>query len=121
MYSTEEIFKRLNRSRFRSSFHLNADDISYCKERGSQTIEEHATAFINEKIKPAFPKNDGKQTPTKGHPVFKAMHACACCCRGCLNKWYQVPKGVDLPEQDCERIVSLLMSWISKELTGRDS
>ena len=25
--------------------------------------------------------------------MFIAQHACACCCRGCLNKWYRVPQG----------------------------
>lgn len=28
---------------------------------------------------PAFIQNDGKQTPTKGHPVFVAQHATATC------------------------------------------
>ena len=23
--------------------------------------------------------------------VFVAQHATACCCRGCLEKWYRVP------------------------------
>ena len=34
----------------------------------------------------------------KGHPVFKAQHACGCCCRGCLEKWYRVKKGCGLTE-----------------------
>ena len=29
---------------------------------------------------PAFIHNDGKQTQTKGHPVFVAQHATATCC-----------------------------------------
>ena len=29
----------------------------------------------------------------KGHPVFIAQHATACCCRSCLEKWHNVPAG----------------------------
>ena len=38
---------------------------------------------------PAFIPNDGKQTPTKGHPVFVAQHATATCCRECIRKWHK--------------------------------
>ena len=51
---------------------------------------------------------------TKGDPVFKAMHATACCCRGCLNKWYRVPLHRELTESEQQRIVNLLMAWINK-------
>jgi hypothetical protein len=34
----------------------------------------------------------------RGHPVFIAQHACACCCRGCLEKWYRIPRGIPLTE-----------------------
>ena len=65
---------------------------------------------------PAEIPNDGKQTPMRGHPVFIAQHACACCCRGCLNKWYRVPKGKQLSAADQQKIVNLLMAWIEREV-----
>ena len=55
-------------------------------------------------------------TPMRGHPVFIAQHACACCCRGCLHKWYHVPVGRELTENEQERIVKLLMAWIERQL-----
>ena len=70
---------------------------------------------MRQKLAPAEPVNDGKQTPMSGHPVFKAMHATACCCRGCLNKWYRVPQGRELTEDEQRRIVNLLMAWIEEE------
>ena len=42
---------------------------------------------------PAFIHNDGKQTPTKGHPVFVAQHATATCCRECIRKWHKIQPG----------------------------
>ncbi|MDD6463374.1 MAG: DUF4186 family protein, partial [Clostridiaceae bacterium] len=52
-------------------------------------------------------------------PVFVAQHACACCCRGCLNKWYRVPQGRALTEDEQDRIVRLLMRWIEREYFGK--
>jgi exodeoxyribonuclease V alpha subunit len=80
------------------------------------TIRQHAYDFVRTRLAPAMPENDGKQTPMKGHPVFKAQHACACCCRGCLEKWYRVPKGTELTEVQQEKIVNLLMAWIEEEM-----
>ena len=40
-------------------------------------IRKHAFDFITARIASESPKNDGKQTPMKGHPVFVAQHATA--------------------------------------------
>lgn len=112
---TEALYK-LSRSKFRSSFHLKEKDKEYVRNKGMDVIRSHACDFVREKLAPAHPKNDGKQTPMKGHPVFIAQHACACCCRGCLNKWYRVPLDVPLTDIQQEKIVNLLMSWIEKEM-----
>ena len=60
-----------------------------------------------------------KQTPMHGHPVFLAQHACACCCRGCLSKWYHVPKGIELNDRQQEQIVNLLMAWIEHQMRDK--
>ncbi len=106
---------KLKRSKFRSSFRLNYEDVEYINQKGMDTIESHARDFIKKRLAPAYIENDGSQTPTKGHPVFKAQHGCACCCRSCLNKWYKVPKGVELTEIQQEKIVKLLISWIKEQ------
>ena len=116
MQTIDEALEKLSRSKFRSSFHLNEKDKAYIKDKGMETIRSHAVDFIRARLAPAVIPNDGKQTPMKGHPVFKAQHACACCCRGCLNKWYKVPKDKELSESQQEKIVNLLMAWIEKEM-----
>lgn len=78
-------------------------------------IKEHAYDFITKRLAPKDIPNDGKQTPMKGHPVFIAQHACACCCRSCLEKWHKIPKDRDLTEKEINYIVNLLMLWIKKE------
>ena len=106
----------LSKSKFRSSFHLNNKMKEYTKEKGLEKIKSDAYDFINKRLAPASIPNDGKQTPMRQvHPVFIAQHACACCCRGCLEKWYKIPKGKELTKADVDNIVIILMEWIKRE------
>lgn len=116
MQTVNDALKKLENSKFRSSFHLSKKDIEYISEKGIDTIRAHASDIIKKRLSPAVINNDGRQTPMKGHPVFIAQHACACCCRGCLNKWYKVPQNKELSESQQEKIVNLLMAWIEKEI-----
>lgn len=105
----------LSKSKFRSSFHLRKYMIEYIDEKGMETIKNHAYDFVREKLAPSNPKNDGKQTPMKGHPVFVAQHATGTCCRGCLEKWHSIPKGRDLTNNEINYIVTIIISWIKME------
>lgn len=116
MSDTRQILERLSRSRFRSSFHLKQKDIAYIREKGMDTIMKHSDDFIRARLAPAYIENDGKQTPMKGHPVFLAQHGTACCCRGCLNKWYGIEKGRPLSETEIRNINKIIEAWILKEL-----
>ncbi len=111
-----QLFKRLDMSKFRSSFHLHNTERDYFNSHGEDTIYQHACDFIKERLAPAEPANDGKQTPMKGHPVFIAQHATACCCRGCLKKWHHIPEHRPLTEEEQERVVGILMAWINRDL-----
>ncbi len=113
----EKVLYQLDKSKFRSRFHLKEKEIDYIKEKGMKVIEEHAHDFVRKRLAPATILNDGKQTPMRGHPVFIAQHATATCCRGCLFKWYRIPKNIELTEEQQNYIVSLIMLWISKELS----
>ena len=107
-------FARLARSRFRSRFRLSEADRRYIAEKGMETIRRHAEDFVRTRLAPANPPNDGKQTPMRGHPVFVAQHATATCCRGCLEKWWKVPRGIEIPESRQRGIVDFLMAWIER-------
>lgn len=115
MQTIDEALAKLQKSKFRSGFHLTKKDIDYINEKGLDVIRTHAADFVTKRLAPAEIPNDGKQTPMRGHPVFVAQHACACCCRGCLNKWYRVPQGRALTRAEQQKTVNLLMAWIEKE------
>ena len=110
MQTIEQALEKLEKSTFRSRFHLTKAERTYLDEKGMDTIRRHAEDFVKQKLSPAEPLKDGKQTPMHGHPVFKAMHATACCCRNCLNKWYKVPLHRELTLSEQQRIVNLLMA-----------
>ncbi len=112
----EEAFARLGKSAFRSRFKLTAEDRAYIERVGLETIRRHAEDFVRLKLAPAVPENDGRQTPMRGHPVFKAMHGSAMCCRGCMEKWWKVPRGVPLTELQQRKTVDFLMAWVERKL-----
>lgn len=111
-----EALDRLQRSSFRAKFHLSEKDKAFVREKGIGIVRLHAEDFISKRLAPSDIPNDGKQTPMRGHPVFVAQHACACCCRGCLEKWYGIPKGTELSQEVQQGIVKLLMAWIKEEM-----
>ena len=111
----------LKKSKFRSRFKLTDKDCQYIQTKGIDIIRSHAIDFITSRLASAHPKNDGKQTPMRGHPVFIAQHATATCCRGCLWKWHRIEKGRPLTEGEIGFVVELVMGWIAVWLPSTDS
>ena len=114
----EDLFERLSQSKFRSGFHLKEKDKKYVLDKGGDKIREHAKDFVSQRLAPAVIPNDGKQTPMKGHPIFIAQHATACCCRGCLEKWHHFPRGKELTEEQQDYVVDVLMEWVGRQMKG---
>lgn len=115
-YDLRGLFERLSKSPFRSKFHLSTKDKAYIEAKGMETIRRHAADFVAKRLAPAVIPNDGKQTPMRGHPVFLAQHATACCCRGCFAKWHHIPAGRTLSAEEQRYAVSVLMEWIRREM-----
>ncbi len=116
MRDLETLFASLAKSAFRSKFHLSEKDRAYMREKGLATVISHARDFVGKRLATAQPKNDGKQTPFRGHPVFIAQHATACCCRGCLEKWHGIATGMPLTSEQENYIVKVLERWLNSEM-----
>lgn len=110
------LFQRLGQSEFRSSFSLKSNDRHYVREKGMDVVRRHAQDFIDKRLAPAEPANDGRQTPMRGHPVFVAQHATATCCRGCLAKWHGIAEGAALSETEQAYLVDVIMEWITRQM-----
>jgi len=113
MRDLDTLFKALGQSSFRSRFKLGPREQAYLDMKGLATILEHGDAFVRERLAPAKPKNDGKQTPMRNHPVFVAQHATATCCRKCLAKWHGIEQGKELSENEIEYILQVISYWLA--------
>ncbi len=112
----EALFVRLQKSKFRSSFKLKKKELNYFHDKGLPVILGHGRDFINSRLAPANPPNDGKQTPFGKHPVFVAQHATATCCRGCLQKWHKIPKNRELISEEIDYVLDVIEYWLKNEV-----
>ena len=115
MRDLEELFAALGESQFRGGFKLRGKELAYLRSKGLSVVLEHASDFIDKRLAPAHPANDGKQTPTRNHPAFVAQHATATCCRGCLQKWHHIPKGRALDASEKRHVLSVLERWLTEQ------
>ena len=74
----EQLKLRLAQSKFRSRFRLKKPELKIIAERGLEEVAHQCRCFLETRLSPAFPPNDGKQTPMRGHPCFIAQHDKEC-------------------------------------------
>jgi hypothetical protein len=108
--------ERLSRQAFRRRFHLRGRDRGLAQLHGPGRLRQHAREIVGKRVAPAEPYKDGKQTPYRGHPVFVAQHATATCCRTCLQRWHEIPKGRDLSADELDYAVEVIARWVAREL-----
>lgn len=114
----DNIFDRLSHSKFRSSFYLNNKDKEYIAKRDWDIIRKNTADIISKRLAPADIPNDGRQTPMRHgiFPPFIAQHATGCCCRGCFEKWHNIPKGRQLSEDEQQYAVDVIMEWLKRHV-----
>jgi hypothetical protein len=115
MPSADAIVAGLSGSPFRSRFRLGPKERVYLAQKGLAQVLAHGRDFIEQRLAPAEPKNDGKQTPFRGHPVFVAQHATATCCRSCLAKWHGIAEGQALTDDEIAHVLSVIERWIREQ------
>ena len=93
---------------------LDDRDIYIIKNQGIADVKKQAEDIITNKLK-YQPENDGKQTPTAGNPIYKAMHACNVHSRKSLSRTYRMPAGRELTSKQIETITNLVTRWIARE------
>ena len=116
MRDIDHLFAALRGSTFRQRFRLGPRERAYVDEKGLPTVLDHAAELIAQRLAPAEPRNDGRQTPFRGHPVFVAQHATATCCRGCLAKWHHIEAGRALTDEEQAHVVAVIARWIRRQL-----
>ncbi len=97
---------------FRAKFRLRGRDRAIVDLKGLATVRKHAHELIEKRLAPAEPRNDGRQTPYRGHPVFVAQHATATCCRACLESWHDIQAGHALDGAEKDYVVEAICRWV---------
>ncbi|HEX8524878.1 MAG TPA: DUF4186 domain-containing protein [Tepidisphaeraceae bacterium] len=113
MRELDQLFTALGKSNFRKKFALGPKDRAYLRERGMAVVLKQGETIIRERLAPAEPSNDGKQTPWRGHPVFVAQHGTGTCCRGCLAKWHGIENGKELRDEEVAYVMRVIERWLS--------
>jgi len=121
MRDLDELFAALGRSRFRRRMRLRQKEWQYLQQKTLPVVLEHARRFVLQRLAAANPRNDGRQTPMRGHPVFVAQHATATCCRNCLARWHRIAKGKPLSERQIEYIVRVIERWLREQTAHMES
>jgi len=106
---------RIGQRPFRAGFRLRGEERATVDLRGMATIRRHAGELIGRRLAPAEPKNDGRQTPYRGHPVFVAQHATATCCRVCLERWHGIRAGRELDAAERAYVAEAICRWIARQ------
>ena len=111
----DDLFTALAHSRFRRSFRLGPRERAYLAAKGRSAVLGHAREFVARRLAPAAPRNDGRQTPFRGQPVFVAQHATATCCRGCLANWHGIEAGRPLTADEQAHVVAAIARWLEQQ------
>jgi Domain of unknown function (DUF4186) len=119
MRDQDDLFVALQKSSFRRRFALGTKERAYMAGKGLSTVLEHAREFVAQRLAPALPTRDGRQTPLRGHPAFVAQHATATCCRSCLAKWHGIPAGQPLSAEEQAHVVSAIARWLEAQTSER--
>ena len=112
---SDGLAQKLARSPFRARFQLGTRENAMIDRHGPERIAGHAADFIRNRLAPAEPYRDGRQTPMRGHPVFIAQHATATCCRACLARWHGIAAERPLSEHEQHYIRDVVMTWIHRQ------
>ncbi len=113
-----DFFSRFEVSKFRGLFSLSEKDLKFVYGKGVDKIRNDSFELLDFRIRRCG-KNDGRQTPWKGHPVFIAQHATAICCRGCIEKWYGISRRKVLDDFEIKFFVEVVVKWIFREVNRK--
>jgi hypothetical protein len=107
---------KLARSKVIEKLDMGEPEIEYVQSRGVDILQLHAADFVRKRLAPAEPKNDGRQTPLKGHPVFIAQHATGTSDREKLQKFHGIEQGTELTEKEVSYVVDVIIRWIQEQV-----
>ena len=68
-----QMLVRLSRSNFRSRFHLKAQDKQYIRDKGWNTVADHAADFVSKRLAPAEPRASGVHRAARNRMLLPGL------------------------------------------------
>lgn len=112
----DRLKKKIAKSDYRSEIELGEEEVAYIDSRGFDMMVKHAEDFVERRLGPANPRNEGKQTPLKGHPLFLAQHATGANSRAALAEYHSIPEGVKLTRKQIDYVTDVVLRWLTERL-----
>jgi hypothetical protein len=88
--------------------------LNRARRRGRAGLRVEAEKVVREKLAPANPPFEGRQTRPSGNVIYYAQHATATCCRRCLEYWHGIEKGQDLTQEQITYVLGLIERFIEQ-------
>jgi Domain of unknown function (DUF4186) len=90
--------------------------MNYARRKGINGLAVAAERRVRRSLAPADPPFDGRQTGKSGNPLFYAQHACAVCCRKCMEYWHGIEQHRPLSEEEIGYFKELLLVFVKERL-----
>ncbi len=113
-----KLLEKVAKCDYRAEIDLGAEDIEYINSRGFDMMIKHAQDFVERRLGPARPRNEGKQTPLKGHPLFLAQHATGSDSRRALSEYHGIAEGKELSRQQIDYVTDVVLRWLEERLAA---
>ncbi len=94
MQTIDQALDKLERSKFRSGFHLTKKEQVYLEDKGMDVMRKHAEDFVRQKLATADPVKDGKQTPIAWPSGFQSNARNSLLLPGLLKQVVQSPTSI---------------------------
>lgn len=117
----EKLQEKISQSDYRAEIDLDEEEFSYIESRGMDMLVQHAHDFVERRLGPAKPRNEGKQTPLKGHPIFLAQHATGSNSRQALAEFHDIPEGKKLTEDQMAYVTDLILRWLHERIAAHNN
>jgi len=95
---------------------LDVRAVNYARRKGINGLEVAAEKRVRQALGDADPYFDGRQTGKSGNPLYYAQHACAACCRKCVEYWHGIAQHKPLSDEEVQYLKQLLMLYVRDRL-----
>ena len=116
LQTVNEALDRLERSKFRSSFHLNKEDFEYISTKGNRNRSPSRRGFCQRAPCPPLFRKRRQPDPHERTSRFQGSARLRLLLQGLSRKMVQGQKGLRADGGSAAKIVNLLMAWIERQI-----